>query len=764
MTFIHGYLLFGLLLAGIPVLLHLLMRQKPRRMPFPAFRFLKLKQVTNRRKLRLQHLLILLLRILVVVALCLALARPRVFSERLSVEGERPVAAILLFDTSPSMEYSVGGVTRLDEARQRARELLVEMNPASRVAILDAGDDTGDSFLSHAEALSRLDALAIRPGGGPVSRSLDRAYRLAEQVRLEEDAPPCFFYIFSDRTRSCWDPALATRPGTRTPPKDLPVSFVDVGVESPRDLAIRKIEVDPPVVAPGALVEVRVTVTSTGGEHDNDLVLSIDNDTEARRQPQRRTFKMAAGQMSEVITFGPFSAPRPEGEASADVPFQVTVKLATSDNLPFNNTRHATFLVRAGRRLLTITDRELPRLPPSPWVAAIAAVRSFRGDLRTREQAERLTPNELSAYRVVALYQVPHPGETLLNQLTAYVRGGGGLAIIPPGDEMTQADREAFNQQAKNLLPAPLNKLVSAPKDGFVSWDPFRGEHPLTAPFQRWAQNADPDFAQPGRRPFVRRYWQLGPLAPGALAIATYADATHSPALAELAVPTGRVILFTTPLDTRPLDPKQPTIGWHNYLDSSFVLPLVDRVCRHLAGDIDAPELNYLCGQLPQAVLPAPLRPPYTVQGPELAAAEANLAVQAGAVGGTSVVQGVPQAVQPGNYLVSDGGGRKVAGFSLDVRPEESDLERVPAAEIESVLGSGSVLQVGRSIRLADAMRGSRPPPVELLPLLMMALLLILTLESLLASWFYRPPAGAPGPEPDGRPGKAVLREEKVPS
>ena len=30
MAFIHGYLLGGLLLAGLPVLLHLLMRQKPR--------------------------------------------------------------------------------------------------------------------------------------------------------------------------------------------------------------------------------------------------------------------------------------------------------------------------------------------------------------------------------------------------------------------------------------------------------------------------------------------------------------------------------------------------------------------------------------------------------------------------------------------------------------------------------------------------------------------------------------------------------------
>ncbi|MFM7150895.1 MAG: BatA domain-containing protein [Gemmataceae bacterium] len=82
MTFIHGYLLGGLILAGIPVLLHLLMRQKPKRLPFPAFRFLKARQQSNQRRMQIQHLLLLLLRVCLLVALCLGLARPRLFSHR----------------------------------------------------------------------------------------------------------------------------------------------------------------------------------------------------------------------------------------------------------------------------------------------------------------------------------------------------------------------------------------------------------------------------------------------------------------------------------------------------------------------------------------------------------------------------------------------------------------------------------------------------------------------------------------------------------
>src|SRR5260370_41176933 len=107
--FIHPYLLFGLVLAGAPVVLHLIMRQKPKRLPFPAFRFLRQRYRVNQRKLNLQHLLLLLLRIAVICALCFALARPRLFASRAFADSDRPASVLLLFDPSPGMEYPGGG-------------------------------------------------------------------------------------------------------------------------------------------------------------------------------------------------------------------------------------------------------------------------------------------------------------------------------------------------------------------------------------------------------------------------------------------------------------------------------------------------------------------------------------------------------------------------------------------------------------------------------------------------------------------------------
>src|SRR5437588_9957200 len=110
MSFVFPVLLGGLTLIGVPILLHLIMRQKPKHLFFPAFRFLLQRHRTNQRKLQLRHLLLLALRMLVVALICLALARPKVFSQRFSfLGGDRPVAAVFVFDTSYSMEYSFGG-------------------------------------------------------------------------------------------------------------------------------------------------------------------------------------------------------------------------------------------------------------------------------------------------------------------------------------------------------------------------------------------------------------------------------------------------------------------------------------------------------------------------------------------------------------------------------------------------------------------------------------------------------------------------------
>ena len=76
MSLINGALLFGLAFAAIPLLLHMLMKSKPKKLLFPALRLIQMRKKTNTRRLRLRHIWLLLLRTLLFALLVLAITRP----------------------------------------------------------------------------------------------------------------------------------------------------------------------------------------------------------------------------------------------------------------------------------------------------------------------------------------------------------------------------------------------------------------------------------------------------------------------------------------------------------------------------------------------------------------------------------------------------------------------------------------------------------------------------------------------------------------
>src|SRR4051812_10340795 len=84
MAFVNISLLLGGILIAIPIVLHLMMRQRPKQHTFPALRFIRERKLANQRRLQLRHWLLLALRCGVVGLFALALARPSVASGALS--------------------------------------------------------------------------------------------------------------------------------------------------------------------------------------------------------------------------------------------------------------------------------------------------------------------------------------------------------------------------------------------------------------------------------------------------------------------------------------------------------------------------------------------------------------------------------------------------------------------------------------------------------------------------------------------------------
>ncbi len=794
MQFLNVYLLGGLALLGVPIVVHLLMRQKPRRLPFPAFRFLRQRSRINRRRMRLQHLLLLLLRMLVLAALCLAIAQPKLFLPRAVADwfglgGPRPATAVFVFDVSHSMEYRVADKSRLDDARQSALDLLRDLPPDSRVAVLDTGDDTGDAadddwIGTLAQVRSRINGLRLRPVRATLARQIERAAEMLAKAGDSGDwAAPSSrrLYVFSDRTTTSWDADAAKRVKI---PDGVRTAYIDLGVDKPVDLGIDKVEVRPTVVPPGGEVNVHVEVRAVGGDFDANLLCQLDG---AGSLATRRV-KLSAGSRAPAgvdfkLTTPALVHPPGAAEGVATEAHQVVVKFSAADDRPFqddlphDNIRYATFFVRddskrQGRRVLVLEDDpnpagELTQKPGLYWYAALESYaqshpEGYHCDLRPATDAAKLRLKDLEPYRVVCLYQNAKPfPDDFCKALEEYVNDGGSLAIVPPAAPLGPDDLKRWNDalDSHHLLPARLRDLTSAPAGKPVYLEDFKDNHPLTRPFYDWKRGANPDFANEELLPFVKRYWEVEPVEDRSLVIANYADERKSPALVELKrsegdkeEKRGRVLLFTTRLNRRPEDPSDP--DWNNFYNGSFGMVLINEAVKYLAGDSSMENPNFECGAPVVLALPASApRGVYRLNtpDPDLTESERSITVAAG-----DKTLEVHAASAPGAYTVFDPNRNFFTAFSLNVSPAESRLDRLPAEEIEKALGPGSVLPAGAGLsaalreRAAAATTVEPPPaPVDLLPMLMMLTLLFLTFEGLLANRFYeRPtPAAAGGPE-----------------
>ncbi len=132
--------------------------------------------------MRIKNWLLLLARMAVLALMALALARPTLYSQVPLGDQSVPTAMGLVFDTSLSMKYKDKDKTRLEEAKERAREIVSKLPDSSQVFVVDSSEP-GSTGLSPAAALKRIDELTT-PHGQPAAQRRDgRGLRQGRRLR-----------------------------------------------------------------------------------------------------------------------------------------------------------------------------------------------------------------------------------------------------------------------------------------------------------------------------------------------------------------------------------------------------------------------------------------------------------------------------------------------------------------------------------------------------------------------------------------------------
>jgi len=142
MSFLQPLLLWGLPLAALPVIIHLIHLHRRRTVRWAAMMFLLAAQRMNKGFSRLRQILILAFRVLAVMALVFVVSRP-LAGGWLGLTGGAPDTVMILVDRSASMEQqnlATGVSKRATGLRNLAKAIKDTVGTRSRLVLIDSAE------------------------------------------------------------------------------------------------------------------------------------------------------------------------------------------------------------------------------------------------------------------------------------------------------------------------------------------------------------------------------------------------------------------------------------------------------------------------------------------------------------------------------------------------------------------------------------------------------------------------------------------------
>ena len=577
-SFVHPAMLGGLALASLPIIIHLLNRRRFKTMEWAAMEFLLKAAVRNRRRVRLENLLLLLLRTALVLLLITAVARPftRQQDAIASLFGASGATErVLLLDDSHSMRAGQGNRSAFDTAKALAKRLVERLHDeksGDRLTLLlgSRPRDAEEGFRrvsvasAHGPRLAKaIDAL--KPSDGTLDIVAAVEAILADR---EEREDRLVVHVISDFRRRDWaDGAGDVRPDVLKALASLAeraeVRLIDVGAPPAGNVGVVALEpVDRAVIA-GVPATFLAKVRNYGPEPVSNLTVQFEFGSH-QQVPVRIAGEVPpGGEPVEVKTEFTFRAAGP-AVVRARTPAGV---------LPGDDVRRRIVSVRPRLRFLLVDgepEAEAYRGETDYLAAALMPPGNVASGIEVDVVAESAFPGrDPDAYDGIFLCNVYRVTDERVKALEEYVRAGGGLVFFL-GD---QVDPQVYNsvffgrgeEAGQRLLPLLLRD-VEGSSDDYTNLAATAPDHPAV----RFLRGLHPVVF---RTVAVHRYMKTdAPARGGTRVLLSYTDEDGSPALAEKSFGDGRVLLFTTAAD----------LEWSNFPHSILYVPLLQEAARHV--------------------------------------------------------------------------------------------------------------------------------------------------------------------------------------
>jgi len=585
MTFLNLAMIGGILAFNIPIIIHLFNRNRPNVVKWGAMHLLEQVVRVNRKRLKLEQIILLLVRASIPVLLALCMASP-VLTGCQDLAGGSRSSVVVLFDNSYSM--SAGGAnSNHAAATQAATEILRDLRDGSDASVvMMAGGAPGIAPITD-EPTMRMslltDELKKRTasyGMADVPASLEAAARIISTMRQ----PKRDMVVITDFQRVSWSTdqsaaraRLAEWRGDAAIKPSL--TFLHVGKEATDNIAIMEVSFSRTVVGVGQKVSIRANLKNFGGKPYPSLRVYLDVDGQRRGVTE---LTLGAGEDGQVMFSHAFDQPGShvvrlfaDGDATLKEDNEYLTAVQVLDRVP----------------VLLIDGDPAPADEPLKGETGFlaTALQPFKeGNVQLADlleakviRVEAFKPETIDREKAVVLANVERLTDEQVRTLDGFVRGGGGLVIFPGNRVSAEWYNETLFDSGAGLLPARITALKGSITDA--------SQHTAIA---------TQTYAHPALAMFNDR--RSGNLSTGEVwswfQLETSADAAGVTTIARLESGDalliekrhgeGSVMLCSTACDA----------DWGNLPARPFYLPLMQQVVSHAASGVEPPR-NVAIGQ-----------------------------------------------------------------------------------------------------------------------------------------------------------------------
>jgi hypothetical protein len=537
MSFLNPFFFVGALALAVPILVHLVKRDKSEIVRFSSLMFLLRIPKKAVRQQKLRNLLLMAMRLLLLALLIAAFARPYLVRSDGAVaadSGNR--AVVMLLDNSYSMSYG----TNFERMKSEALSRINQLAPGESAALISFSDRAallGSPTTDPNELRVLVDDL--EPSSNRTSYY--EAFTLADRVLAQLEGYDRELVVISDFQRNGWNRSARESVIDSNVRTDL----VDLGIENPVNVGLDSVGLEATAFTRTYESQVisRVNNHSLSDSVTVTIALEIND-----REVERRQVTIPP-ESSELVEFTGFDLPMGYSRGR--------VRIEDSDELEADN-EFLFVILRRDRLRVLIADAGRAR--QSFFLEqAFSAAPDLPFAVEVRRTSD-LNAADLEDFEVVILNDVPRLTDEVADKLDE-MRGMGQGLLVFLGEN---ADVNWWNTVAS--LPVRLGDKVFVESDrnqAFYSLTSYEGSHDIFSPLEEGARLTLN----------TARFFAFSELLPkeGSIVVARFEDG--SAAMVDSSTETPGLLVVGSPVDN----------VWNDLpLNVSF-LPVVHEMVRYLA-------------------------------------------------------------------------------------------------------------------------------------------------------------------------------------